>query len=1245
VKKTFIFMLLLLSVFLQAQNHAYTKLHSCMDEVAPSLYNWNDIETKFSMRLNITNAECKNFFRYAAKWDYLSIENYRNLVKEGAITKANAQQYWLNKLPYLEDVYNLKYLPAIEIEKREEEQRNNGNISPNQTLSGSCNNLDFSAGNTSSWTGQWNNASSALNMYDQTNQQSYGYGNLTVNGLNSNGFNSMSFVHEICNGGNDPLVPINRVPPGHSYSLRLGSDSAYYAALAVNNGGNYTYPAPYPFFHQVISNTFSVTAASQTITYWYAVVLDQTGTNGHPSQDQPYFRIRMYDASGQEITCARYDVNVTQASSIGGFQSVYDATGTYQFYYKNWTPVLIPLLQYVGQTVTITFETSDCDKGGHFGYAYLAVDCAPLALVTHQPQPCVGGNTTMTAPTGLAAYSWTGPSIVGANTGQTITVNAGGTYSVTMTTFANSGQTGCTLVLSDTIQASTVSPVASFSATTPCLNNSTQFTDQSTLLANQGSLNSWSWNFGDGLTSTSNNPTHTYTTSGTFPVTYTIVSSVGCSATYTNLVTVNPIPTPSFISDTVCKQLVTTFTNTSTGGGVSYNWNFGDGSLTSSNQNPTHTYTNSGTFVATLTVTNNFNCIAVKHNNVFVDADAIVSFSAPNVCQGANSVFNNTSTPATNVFYNWNFGDPANSADTSNLKNPTYTYNSIGTYTVDLTITKPSGCVSSQTITVNVKPIPQVTVASPSPLCWNDVLFSPTYTPTPNAGVTYSWVNNNTSTGLTQTNGVGTPPTFIAAENLTGADILGVITVTPSLNGCSGPPESYTITVKPTPTVTHGNVDYCPQAVAPADTIVSVPTNATITWSTANSPFIGLSATSGSTVIPSFVATGSPTFAENNVINVSVSLNGCVGPPISFSITVDPYPIAKFSHSPACDGGSTQFMDESVSGGSPISQWSWNFGTGTAAVKNPSFLLTPVGTHTVHLEVTTIAGCKNDTTESVYVNPSAIVNFSADSVSCTPLKTIFTDVVSLPVKTWSWNFGNTSTATYTTQTAAQQTYTNGSHIQNSYFSVTLTVVTDSGCVSSITKTNYITVYPKPLAGFAWSPKNADIIEPVIYFQDQSIGASGQNAFNWNFGDIYETVDSLNYSIIENPKHAYSDQVPGHYTVTQVVQNVDGCKDSIKEVVIIKDAVTFYIPNAFSPNHDVTNEGFKGEGVGIKNSTYNLWIFDRWGLLIFHATDIDHSWDGTVNGKVAQEDVYVWKVSFYDDLNKSHDYHGTVTLLR
>ncbi|HEX7413782.1 MAG TPA: PKD domain-containing protein, partial [Bacteroidia bacterium] len=506
MKKVFIFICFSFSIVLQAQNVSPKSSDGCLT-LSKSLYNWQEIEAEFIKQLKITPEQSKSFFRYAAKWKYLKMEDYFRLVKEGAITAANAQQYWIDKLPYFEDLYKFKYLSAIESEKKQATLTNlrNGSNSVNQTMS-SCNNLDFSAGNLSNWTGKWNNQGSSLDTTISGNQYGYGFPNVT--GLNSSGgVNSMGWVHELCTAGTDPLVPISRIPPGHTYSLRLGNDSAY---INASQGG--TGPS-LPFNHQIISNTFSVTPASQTITYWYAVVLDQSTISPHPQSEQPFFKIRMYNAAtGTEITCAKYDVDCTQASTIGGFDSLNDVTGNYKFFYKNWTQVLIPLTSYIGQNVTITFETSDCLLGGHFGYAYLAVDCAPLTLIAALPQPCVGGNTTLTAPPGLATYSWTGPSIVGSNAGQVATVNTGGSYTVSMTTFANSGQVGCALVLSDTIANSTVSPIASFSATTPCLNINTQFTDLSTLLPNQGTITAWHWNFGDGGTSISHNPTHLYTT-------------------------------------------------------------------------------------------------------------------------------------------------------------------------------------------------------------------------------------------------------------------------------------------------------------------------------------------------------------------------------------------------------------------------------------------------------------------------------------------------------------------------------------------------------------------------------------------------------------------------------------------------------------------------------------------------------------------------------------------------------------
>jgi PKD repeat protein len=130
------------------------------------------------------------------------------------------------------------------------------------------------------------------------------------------------------------------------------------------------------------------------------------------------------------------------------------------------------------------------------------------------------------------------------------------------------------------------------------------FTDAST-----GSSTGWSWNFGDGSTSTAQNPSHTYSTAGTYSVTLTVSNSAGSSSkTAPNYITVNlasQILVASFTASprSGALPLAVSFTDTSIGTPVSWAWNFGDGQ-TSTLQNPTHTYSTPGTYNVTLRSTN-----------------------------------------------------------------------------------------------------------------------------------------------------------------------------------------------------------------------------------------------------------------------------------------------------------------------------------------------------------------------------------------------------------------------------------------------------------------------------------------------------------------------------------------------------------------------------------------------------------------------------------------------------------------
>lgn len=223
---------------------------------------------------------------------------------------------------------------------------------------------------------------------------------------------------------------------------------------------------------------------------------------------------------------------------------------------------------------------------------------------------------------------------------------------------------------------------ADFTSTSPG-GNTAIFTNTST------GTTYYSWDFGDGGTSNTVNPSHVYAVSGTYTVCLT--------ATYNDSIT--------FCMDSICYNVTVTdsaggsscdadftfttsgnsanFTNTSTGT-TDYVWNFGDGN-TSSSANPSHTYASSGTYYVCLTASINdsiTNCSdSICYYVTVMDSSGCdASFFATSGIGYAN--FTNTST-GSSLFHSWTFGD----GGTSSAVNPMHTYSSTGTYLVCLTIT------------------------------------------------------------------------------------------------------------------------------------------------------------------------------------------------------------------------------------------------------------------------------------------------------------------------------------------------------------------------------------------------------------------------------------------------------------------------------------------------------------------------------------------------------------------------------
>ena len=95
--------------------------------------------------------------------------------------------------------------------------------------------------------------------------------------------------------------------------------------------------------------------------------------------------------------------------------------------------------------------------------------------------------------------------------------------------------------------------------------------------------------------------------------------------------------------------------------------------------------------------------------------------------------------------------------------------------------------------------------------------------------------------------------------------------------------------------------------------------------------------------------------------------------------------------------------------------------------------------------------------------------------------------------------------------------------------------------------------------------------------------------------------------------------------------------------MIDGVYSLYVPNAFTPNGDGTNDEFFAKGENITD--YKLNIFDRWGNQLFYGDDLSKHWNGTYMGRQVEEDVYVYVITFTDNHNEEHKYVGSVTLVR
>ncbi len=374
------------------------------------------------------------------------------------------------------------------------------------------------------------------------------------------------------------------------------------------------------------------------------------------------------------------------------------------------------------------------------------------------------------------------------------------------------------------------------------------------------------------------------------------------------------------------------------------------------------------------------------------------------------------------------------------------------------------------------------------------------------------------------------------------------------------------------------------------------------------------------------------------VYSVNVTdANGCTST-IPVSIVVNVYPPLSVTMSPdqdICEGTPATLQAFPQGGNGGPYTFVWNYGTGNPLTVSPH--------QNTEYIVTVFDNCGTPSvSDSIAINVHQypyLISLNGAS-GCQPVSVIFEPTIYQPDSsvTYSWNFGDTQSSQDSTPTHVYQ--------YDGSYDVTLTLTSAYGCSNDTTITSLVQVYPVPDAQFHANPQIIGVFDADIHFYDESTPTISQ--WYWDFGDG-------GFATVQDPMHTYIH--PGEYEVQLVVSTANSCSDTVTGTVTIKQEQTFYAPTAFSPGSGFTNNYWYPKGIGIDPDNYHLWIYDRWGQVVFetdklpagteYREEMEGGWNGRYNntGKWVPCDVYTWLVILRDVNAEEHQYVGTVTVIK
>ena len=385
---------------------------------------------------------------------------------------------------------------------------------------------------------------------------------------------------------------------------------------------------------------------------------------------------------------------------------------------------------------------------------------------------------------------------------------------------------------------------------------------------------------------------------------------------------------------------------------------------------------------------------------------------------------------------------------------------------------------------------------------------------------------------------------------------------------------------------------------------------------------------------PTFDFPGVGTYYGQLYLNPMVNASGCSDTAF-IEVNVFPGIDADFEFEyDTCMAGPVTFNDLSSSGAGPnsIISWDWKFGDGNIAiVQNPVHTYQVPGNMPVQLLIRDVNNCTGLHTENIpyFPVPQLLVIAPSEFIGCQPAN-IFFDNLSTPVDEnydVLWEFGDGGTSTEI----------DPNHIYNDLgtFTVSLSITSPLGCHIDTVWNDLITVLPSPIADFTYSPDQPSNLLPTVSFFDESFQPV---AWKWLFGDV-------GASIQQNPVFTFPDT--GMQRVQLVVFHESGCTDTLIQFLDVIPEVRYYLPNAFTPDGDGNNDGFRGNGLMEGASDFNLSIWNRYGEKLFETGDPFEPWNGRKdnNGKLAPQGVYIVVVKYIEPRGETKELRGFATLVK